>query len=295
MKTSLSRKIFVIFNYTFLTLLAVVSILPIWHVLCIALSDNHYAVAGQVGLWPREFTLSSFAYLTRKAGFSQAFVVSIKRVVLGSALNMIMCIITAYPLSRSNDKFHFRTVYTWFFAFTMFIGGGLMPTYFIVSKTGLINSMLALILPGALSFGNAVMMMNFFRGLPGELDDAAMIDGCGHIKVLINIYLPLSKACLATILLFTMVGHWNSWFDGLIYMNSTEKYPLQTYLMNVINSVTTINKQVLTEAELEMLAKVDEKTIRMAQIFLGALPIMCVYPFLQRYFVKGIVVGSVKG
>ena len=127
------------------------------------------------------------------------------------------------------------------------------------------------------------------------MEDAASIDGCGHIRMLIKIYLPLSKACLATVLLFTIVGHWNSWFDGLIYMNSPKNYPLQTYLMNVVNSVATVNKEVLTEAEREILANVDEKTIRMAQIFLGALPIMCVYPFLQKYFVKGLVVGSVKG
>lgn len=295
MKTSLSRKFFVVFNYTFLALLAILCIMPIWHVLCIALSENRFAVSGQVGLWPKGFTLDAFAYLSQKPGFLKSFIVSVKRVVLGSTLNMILCIITAYPLSKSNDKIHFRTVYTWYFAITMFIGGGLIPTYFVISKIGIMDSMLALILPGALSFWNCTMMLNFFRGVPGELEDAASIDGCGHIRMLIQIYLPLSKACLATVLLFTIVGHWNSWFDGLIYMNSPKNYPLQTYLMNVVNSVATVNKEVLTEAEREILANVDEKTIRMAQIFLGALPIMCVYPFLQKYFVKGLVVGSVKG
>lgn len=295
MKTSLSRKIFVVLNYTFLALLAILCIMPIWHVLCIALSENRFAVSGQVGLWPKGFTVDAFAYLSQKPGFLESFIVSVKRVVLGSTLNMVMCIITAYPLSKSNDKIHFRTVYTWYFAITMFIGGGLIPTYFVISKVGIIDSMLALILPGALSFWNCTMMLNFFRGVPGELEDAASIDGCGHIRMLIRIYLPLSKACLATVLLFTVVGHWNSWFDGLIYMNSPKNYPLQTYLMNVVNSAAMINKEVLTEAEREILANVDEKTIRMAQIFLGALPIMCVYPFLQKYFVKGLVVGSVKG
>ena len=295
MKTSLSRKFFVVFNYIFLALLAILCIMPIWHVLCIALSENRFAVSGQVGLWPKGFTLDAFAYLSQKPGFFESFIVSVKRVVLGSTLNMVMCIITAYPLSKSNDKIHFRTVYTWYFAITMFIGGGLIPTYFVISKIGIIDSMLALILPGALSFWNCTMMLNFFRGVPGELEDAASIDGCGHIRMLIKIYLPLSKACLATVLLFTIVGHWNRWFDGLIYMNSPKNYPLQTYLMNVVNSVATVNKEVLTEAEREILANVDEKTIRMAQIFLGALPIMCVYPFLQKYFVKGLVVGSVKG
>lgn len=294
MKTSLSRKIFVVLNYSFLAILAFISILPIWHLLCIALSENRYAVAGQIGLWPKGFTLDAFAYLSQKVGFHKSFIISVKRVVFGSTVNMVMCIITAYPLSKSNKRLHFRTAYAWFFAFTMFFGGGLIPTYFVVSRTGIINSMLALILPGALSFWNCTLMLNFFRGIPSALEEAAMIDGAGHVKILTRIYLPLSKASIATILLFSIVSHWNSWFDGYIYMNSPDNYPLQTYLMSVINSVMTINKDLLTEADLEALANVDEKTIRMAQIFLGALPIMCVYPFLQGYFVKGLVIGSVK-
>ena len=295
MKVSLSRKIFVVFNYTFLAILAISCILPVWNVLCVSLSENRFAVAGQVGLWPKGFTIEAYTYLAKKSGFLRSFLVSVERVVLGSAINMIMCIITAYPLSRSNKELHFRTVYTWFFAVTMFFGGGMIPTYFVVSKTGLINTIWALVLPGALSFGNCVMLINFFRSITRELDEAAVMDGAGHITMIARIYLPLSKACLATILLFTMVDHWNSWFDGYIYLNSPDKYPLQTYLINMIKSVATVNKEYLTQAEIEALANVNEKTIRMAQIFLGALPIMCVYPFLQKYFVKGMIVGSVKG
>lgn len=294
-KESLSRKIFVVLNYTFLTLLAILCILPIWNVLCISFSENRYAVAGQVGLLPKGFTLDAYKYLAQKSGFLKSFGVSVVRVILGSVVNMVMCIITAYPLSRSNEQLHFRTVYTWFFAITMFFGGGMIPTYFVISKTGIMDTIWALIIPGALSFWNCTMMINFFRGIPRELDEAAMVDGAGHIKILLQIYLPLSKASLATILLFTVVGHWNSWFDGYLYLNSPSKYPLQTYLMSVINSVATISKEFLTPEEIEALANVDEKTIRMAQIFLSALPVMCVYPFLQRYFVKGLVVGSVKG
>lgn len=295
MKTSLSRKIFVVLNYIFLVVLSVSCFLPIWNVLCISLSENRYAIAGQVGLLPKGFTLDAYTYLAQKSGFLKSFGISVVRVVLGSAINMIMCVITAYPLSRGNDQFHFRTAYTWFFAVTMFFGGGMIPTYFVVAKTDILDSIWALILPGALSFWNCTMMLNFFRGLPRELDEAAVVDGAGHLTLLARIYLPLSKASLATILLFTIVGHWNSWFDGYLYLNSSEKYPLQTYLMGVLNSVATVNKEFLTEAEIEALANVNEKTIRMAQIFLGALPVMCVYPFLQRYFVKGLTIGSVKG
>lgn len=295
MKTSLSRKVFCVCNYSFLAVLAIVSIMPIWHVLCISLSDNRFAVAGQVGLWPKGFTLEAYSFLTKKSAFYSSFMISVQRVILGSTINMIFCIITAYPLSRANEELHFRTAYVWFFAVTMFWGGGLIPTYFVVVKTGLADSLWALILPGALGMGNCVMMLNFFRGIPKALDEAARLDGAGHIRVLTQIYLPLSLPSLATILLFTAVGHWNSWFDGMLYMNSPDRYPLQTYLMSILNSVSVVNKTMLTEAEILALSKVNEKTLRMAQVFLGALPIMCVYPFLQRYFVKGLVVGSVKG
>ena len=295
MKVNFSRKIFCIGNYLFLAVLAIICFLPIWHVLCISLSDNRFAVAGQIGLWPKGINFEAYSFLTQKSDFYSAFWVSIQRVVLGSAINMAFCIITAYPLSREKEDFHFRTAYVWFFAITMFWGGGLIPTYFVITRTGIVDTIWALVLPGALNMWNCTMMLNFFRGIPKALDEAARLDGAGHIRVLIQIYLPLSTASLATILLFTAVGHWNSWFDGLIYMNSPDHYPLQTYLMNILNSVSVINKDALTQAEIEALSKVDEKTLRMAQVFLGALPIMCFYPFLQRYFVKGLIVGSVKG
>lgn len=295
MKPTKARIAFSIANYAFLTLLMLVCLLPIWHVLCISLSENRFAVAGQVGIWPRGFTLEAYSFLSQRSGFMESFYVSIQRVLLGMVVNMSMCILLAYPLSRDNKDFRFRTAYVWFFAFTMFFGGGMIPTYFVISKVGLIDTIWALVLPGAVPVWNAVMMVNFFRGIPKALDEAATLDGAGHVKKLMHIYLPLSKASLATILLFTIVGHWNSWFDGYLYMNSPTHYPLQTYLKSIIDSSALVNKEYLTPEEIEALSKVNEKTLRMAQIFLGALPVMCVYPFLQKYFVKGITVGSVKG
>lgn len=294
MKPTKSRVAFVICNYILLSLLMIICILPLWHILCISISENRYAVSGKVSLWPMGFTLKAYSFLAEKSGFVNGLIVSIKRVILGSAINMTMCILCAYPLSRENREFRLRTVYVWFFAVTMFFGGGMIPTYFVVAKIGLIDSMWALILPGALNVSHCVMMLNFFRGIPKALDEAATLDGAGHMKKLLKLYIPLSKASFATILLFTFVGHWNSWFDGYIYINSPSKYPLQTYLRTVIESATMVSKDFMTEAELEALANVNEKTLRMAQIFLGALPIMCVYPFLQKYFVKGITLGSVK-
>ncbi len=294
MKPSKARVAFAVCNLTLLTILMVACILPLWHILCISVSDNRYAVAGRVSLLPMGFTLKAYSFLAEKSGFINGLIVSIKRVLLGSIVNMVMCISAAYPLSRENTEFRFRTVYVWFFAITMFFGGGMMPTYFVVSKLGLIDSIWALILPGALNVHHCVMMLNFFRGIPKALDEAAVLDGAGHVKKLLYIYVPLSMASFATILLFTFVGHWNSWFDGYIYINSPTKYPLQTYLRTVIDSAAMVNKDYMSVEEIEQLANVNDKTLRMAQIFLGAVPIMCVYPFLQKYFVKGITVGSVK-
>ncbi|KOP67348.1 ABC transporter permease [Bacillus sp. FJAT-18019] len=292
-KQSLSRKLFVVFNVLFLTSITLLGIIPFVHLLSISLSSNTAAMAGEVKLWPVDFTWDAYVYLGEKVEFFRSLVVSVERVVLGSVVNMLLIFITAFPLSKSNDQFRFRTVYVWIFAVTMFFGGGLIPTYIIVKDTGLLDSIWALILPGALNVWNMVLMLNFFRSIPKELDEAATIDGAGHWRVLWQIYLPISLPSIATIGLFTIVGHWNAWFDGILYLNSPDKYPLQTYLSTLIMSLNAQMSSMSVE-QLKVMENLSEKTIRMAQIFMGALPIMVVYPFLQKYFVKGMTVGSVK-
>lgn len=288
---SVGRKIFVWSNIAILSLITLLGVLPFVHLLSVSLSSNTAAMAGEVKLWPVGFTLDAYRYLGQKVEFIRSLGVSVERVVLGTAVNMFLCFISAYPLSKTNAQFRSRTVYVWFFAITMFFGGGLIPTYIIVKETGLLDTIWALILPGALSVWNMVMLLNFFRGLPKEMEEAATIDGASHWSLLWKIYLPISLPAIATIGLFTIVGHWNSWFDGILYMNSPEKYPLQTYLSTL---VTSINTQSISLEELKIMENLSEKTLRIAQIFLGALPIMLVYPFLQRFFIKGITVGSVK-
>lgn len=292
-KQSLNRKLFVVFNVLFLTSITLLGIIPFVHLLSISLSSNTAAMAGEVKLWPVDFTWDAYVYLGEKVEFFRSLLVSVERVVLGSAVNMLLIFITAFPLSKSNDQFRFRTVYVWIFAVTMFFGGGLIPTYIIVKDTGLLDSIWALILPGALNVWNMVLMLNFFRSIPKELDEAATIDGAGHWRVLWQIYLPISLPSIATIGLFTIVGHWNAWFDGILYLNSPDKYPLQTYLSTLIMSLNAQMSSMSVE-QLKVMENLSEKTIRMAQIFMGALPIMVVYPFLQKYFVKGMTVGSVK-
>ncbi|GIO29198.1 MULTISPECIES: carbohydrate ABC transporter permease [Paenibacillus] len=292
-KPTISRRIFVIFNTVLLTAITLLGIIPFIHLLSVSLSSNTAAMAGEVKLWPVGFNFDAYRYLGEKVEFFRSLGVSVERVVLGTAVNMFLCFVTAYPLSKAVDQFKYRTVYVWFFAITMFFGGGLIPTYIIVKNTGLIDSIWALILPGALNVWNMVLMLNFFRTIPRELDEAATIDGAGHWRILWRIYLPVSLPSIATIGLFTIVGHWNSWFDGILYLNSPEKYPLQTYLSTLIMSINSQMTSVSIE-QIKAMENLSEKTLQTAQIFMGALPIMVVYPFLQKYFVKGMTVGSVK-
>ena len=162
----------------------------------------------------------------------------------------------------------------------------------LVYSIGLIDNLWVLILPGAVPVFNVILLLNFFRNLPKELEEAALVDGAGHFRILWQIFVPISKAALATLVLFSAVGHWNSWFDGMIYMNRPEHYPLQTYLQSVI---VMRDLSLLSNEEWKNLQLISDRTVKSAQIFMGAIPILAIYPFLQRYFVKGIVLGSVKG
>lgn len=288
---TLSRKMFLGFNYIFLTLLSVLCILPLIHVLAVSFSSSSAAAAGYVKLWPVEFTLESYKYVLGKEEFFESIVMTLKRVAVGLTINMVMTILVAYPLSKEVKKFRGRTVYAWVFVFTMLFNGGLIPLYMMVKYTGILDSVWALVLPQAVQIFNMILLLNFFRGLPKELEEASFIDGAGHWTTLWKVYVPLSAPALATITLFTMVFHWNSWFDGLIFMNSPHNYPLQSYLQ------TVVIQQNFTSASLETIAelsKISDRTFKSAQIFLGSLPILLVYPFLQRFFMKGIVLGSVK-
>ncbi|WP_462409412.1 carbohydrate ABC transporter permease [Neobacillus sp. Marseille-QA0830] len=287
-RNSLGRKLFVIFNYTFLILVSLVCIFPLVHTLAMSLSSNAAAAAGKVKLLPIDFTFASYEYVLNQSAFFKSILVTLKRVAIGVPLNMILTILAAYPLSKN---FRGRTVYVWIFVLTMLFNGGLIPTYMVVKYTGLLDSIWSLVLPGAVPVFNVILLLNFFRGLPKELEEAALIDGAGHWTIMWKIYVPLSLPALATTTLFAAVGHWNSWFDGLIFMSSPDHYPLQSYLQTIVVQTDIMN---LANTDLNQLLEVNNQTAKAAQIFVGALPILIVYPFLQRYFMKGIVLGSVK-
>lgn len=295
MRRSLGERIFQPVNIVFLLLVTLLCVLPFVYLLSVSLSSKTAVSTGQVFLWPKDFTFEAYKFLYEKPEFLRSFLVSVVRVVLGTCINMLLVVLTAYPLSKPASKFRAKNVYTWFFVVTMFLSGGMVPTYILIKELGLLDSIWALILPGALNVWNMVLLMNFFRQVPVELEESALLDGAGHLTILFKVYLPVSLPALATILLFTIVGHWNAWFDGILYINSPSKYPLQTYLATIVQDANMSNMRNLSEEKLQQLAVLSDKSVRIAQIFLGALPIMLVYPFLQKYFIKGLVVGSVKG
>ncbi len=288
---SLSRRAFLLFNYMFLLCMALLCLLPFIHVIAISFSSSTMASAGLVKLWPIGLNSDSYEFVLSKPEFMRALGVTFERVVLGTAINMILTVLIAYPLSKESSAFAGRTLYVWIFVFTMLFSGGLIPWYIMIKETGLMDTIWALIITSAVPVFNVVLLLNFFRGLPKELEEAAFIDGAGHLRTLWEIYVPLSMPALATLILFTVVGHWNSWFDGLILINRPENYPLQSYLQTVViqRSFDTITLQDALDQ-----ANVSDRTIKAAQIFLGALPILLLYPFLQKFFIKGIVLGSVK-
>lgn len=286
------RILFAVFNYTFLIGLAVLCLAPLVHVLAVSFSSSAAAMGGLVKLWPVQFTTSAYRFVLQKPEFLTALSITLKRVVLGTAISMFLTVLTAYPLAKEKAKFKWRTGYAWLFVITMLVHGGLIPWYMTIKSLGLLDSIWALVLPGAVPVFNVILLLNFYRGLPKELEESAFMDGAGHWTTLWRIYAPLSLPALATIGLFTIVGHWNSWFDGLILMNTPDNYPLQSYLRTIIVGQ---DLTMLTSTDLSLLNDISERTVKTAQIILGALPVLLAYPLLQRFFIKGIVLGSVKG
>lgn len=290
-KKSASRKAFEVFNYTFLTLVMLVSLFPLVHMFALSFSSNAAASAGWVTIFPVDFSLEAYKYILGKPEFFRAFGISVLRVILGTSISVSLTILCAYSMSQPDHKFHGRKYYTWMFIITMVFNGGVIPTFLVIKAVGIYDTIWALILPNAVQTFNIIMMLNFFRGLPPALSESAFIDGANHFQVLLKIYLPISKPSLATVGLFTMVGHWNSWFDGMIYLSDTKKYPLQTYLRNVLQSVDMASIDIHNAAAMN---EISSKTLTAAQIFVAVLPILIVYPLLQKHFIAGMTLGSVK-
>jgi len=285
---TLPYRIFNGFNYALLGIIAIVCLLPLLHLLMVSLSSTAPANAGLVSFWPVGFTFEAYARTFENENFLTSLGISLQRTVLGTAMALVVNGIAAYALSKDTRVFPARNVYLWYFVVTMLFTGGLIPSYILILKLGLMNKLMALILPGLVTVYNIILLLNFFRTVPKELEEAAFIDGAGHLRSFFAIYLPISLPAIATIALFTMVGHWNAYFDGLIYMKETEKLPLASFMQTIIVA------EDMTGFDVSVVVNKSQRTIKAAQIFIGALPILIVYPFLQRFFVKGVVIGAVK-
>lgn len=291
-KTTKGMRVFAVVNYIFLTAIALTCLLPMVNLLAISFSASPAVSAGQVGLWPVNFTFESYEYMANKPEFFTSLGVSGQRLLLGVPISMIVSVLAAYPLSRQNHEFKARKYYIWLFVVPMLFYGGLIPSYMVVRGTGVLDSIWALVLPCAINVFNIILLMNFFRSIPKEMEEAAAIDGAGHFSILLRIVLPVSAPVLATVLLFFIVNHWNAWFDGLIYMNTPSKYPLQTYLQTQVVADDLLSSMT---RDLRQIGNISDRTGKAAQVFLAAIPVLAVYPFLQKYFTTGIVMGSVKG
>ena len=275
-----------------LLLMTVICLLPLLNVLALSFSDKQAALAGEVGLWPVNFTWSSYEYLVADSRFFAAFWVSTKRVILGGGLNLILTLLMAFPLSLEKKEFASRNRHMWLVVFTMLFNAGLVPWYFVIKYTGIMNTIWALVLPGAVPVFNVILLMNFFRGIPKALKEQASIDGVGALGLLFKIYVPLSLPAIATVTLFSVVGHWNNFFDGMLLINSPEKVPLQTYIQSLVVRISDLSQNNLTAEQLT--EKMSQRTFNAAKIVVSAVPILAIYPFMQKYFVKGITLGSVK-
>jgi len=287
------EKIFSVFNYIFIILVCLTCALPIVHILAVSFSAPAYASGGHVTLWPMGFSTEAYQFAFATGRFMTAFGVSIQRVILGVGINMILMVTVSYPLAKSAVKFSARNYYMAFFAITMIFGGGLVPFFILLSNLNMLDTIWSLVLPGGLPVFSMIILMNFMRSLPDELEEAAMVDGAGYFTILFRILLPVLKPALATVALFSFIFHWNEWFLGMLFMNNPDNYPLQTYLQTLLVDFRSLMRT-FSGDHMQLIQRLNERTGRSAQLFLGMLPVLVVYPFLQKYFTKGLVLGSVK-
>ena len=281
-------------NFIIITFLTLSCVIPILNILAYSFSSSQAIIENRVGLWPVDFTLQAYKFVMNSNRFWMSMLVTLKRVFLGVIVNVVMIILVAYPLSKSEQVFPARKFYVAFMLCVMLFSGGLMPTYFIVSKTGLIDTIWSMVLPGAVPIFSCIVLLNFFRGIPEELEESAILDGANPFQIMVRIYLPISRPSIATVTLFSLISHWNSWFDGLIYSNHTENYPLQSYLQTLVVSTTNLMENMDVDTMLDLM-NVNQTNMQSAQIFISIIPLMLIYPFLQKHFTAGLTLGSVKG
>lgn len=285
---TLGNRIFDIINHTLLLAVALVCVFPFLYVLAVSFTSPAEVAKGGMILFPKEWSLAAYRYIFSTDTLTRSLLVSIYITVVGTLINLAFTSLMAYPLAKSHLRG--RQVILMGVLFTMLFGGGMIPTYFVVKALHLTNTLWSLMIPSAISAFNLIVLKNFFQQIPDGLEDSAKIDGCNDVGVLFRIVLPLSMPAMATFALFYAVSHWNQFFNAILYINDNTKWPVQVLLREiVILAQSRIGDTNIDEAQIQPL------TIRMAVIVFATLPILLVYPFLQKHFTKGVMLGSVKG
>ncbi|MEC0125033.1 carbohydrate ABC transporter permease [Paenibacillus pabuli] len=280
--------------YAIVILLALICLLPLWNIVAISFSSSEAVSANAVGLLPVNFTTAAYSKIIDDAQFWRSFGISVLRVVLSLVLNMILIVLMAYPLSKSKREFKGRNIYMNVMIFAMLFSGGMIPSYLLIKNLDMLNTIWSLVLPGAVPIFSVILVMNFFAAVPKALEEAAFIDGANALQVLFKVYVPVSIPALATVSLFSIVGTWNDFFSGLIYMTKVSNYPLMTYIQSLNVNIAELLQAGTNSAQLSNLTEISNKNLNAAKIVVAVIPLLLIYPLLQKYFVTGIVVGSVK-
>ena len=292
---SISSKVLDIIIYVSLIFLMIIILYPIIYIFSVSVSSTTAYESGRVIFLPVEFNLEAYKIIFEAGTIPRSFVNSVLYTVVYVVVSLLFTTTMAYPLSRSKDRVPFKGLISKIVSFTMFFNAGTIPNFILVKNLGLMNSMWSLILPIAVSTYNLVVMRSFFEGIPSSLEEAAFVDGANEIQIFFKIMLPLAKAALATVGLFYGVAMWNSWFTAMLYLQSESKYPLQLIIRHIVMQNQMQAELAAMGDTTAMENATSTEALKYATLFLSILPMLAVYPFIQKYFVKGVMVGSVKG
>lgn len=296
MRLSYGDRIFVGVNYTLLFLLGFVAFYPFWNAAVISFNSGSDTMLGGITFWPREFTLSNYEVVFKDKRLIDGFVISVLRTGVGTLLSIIATAIFAYGMTKR--EMMGRKFYMVMCIITMYFSGGLIPSYLLIRELGLMNSFWVMVIPGIISVWNMIIFRTFFKGIPAGLEESAAIDGASNWGIFFRIVLPLSGPVIATLSLFTAVYHWNDWFAPSIYISNVDLLPIQTKLQQILNSNIMLeqmqNLDSASQGRMGAMRAVTTKSLSMATMMVATVPILCVYPFVQKYFVKGVLIGSLK-
>lgn len=291
-KQGISSKIFDFSNYIFLIGLCIIMLYPLLNTFAISLSNPEMIIQGKVSWIPRGFNLEGYKYILSESKLLTAFWNTVVYAGIGTFVMLLLTSMIAYPLTLQN--FVLRKFTIIFLTITMFFGGGLIPTYLLIRKLHMLDTLWVMVIPGAISAFNVILFRTFFKTIPKDLGESAYMDGASDFRILFQIYLPISKALLATFALFGIVGAWNGWFEALIYLNNEDRYPIQMILRQMVLEAdsSTMNAQTF---KLMTDMKIHSKNIKMAMVMVTIIPMLLLYPFLQKHFATGMMIGSIKG